>query len=97
MAEIEQRGRIECQCAVRLTEEEMRFLDGMTGYGWKSFIETFQKHMGQSYTRDHLAGGELFFESIRKCIIPILRRTDDARRVFTGERVAAHPPKPDAA
>lgn len=93
MAEIEQRGRIECQCSVRLSEEEMRFLDGMTGYGWKTFIETFSKHMGTAYTREHLKGGELFFESIRTCIIPILRRTDDARAVFSGEKVARHPPK----
>jgi hypothetical protein len=94
MAKIEQRGKIECECVVRLSEEEMRFLDGMTGYGWKGFIETFHKHMGTHYTRDHLKGGEEFFTSIRAAILPILRRTDNARAVFNGEKVAAHPPKP---
>lgn len=73
----------------------MRFLDGMTGYGWKGFIETFHKHMGTSYTRDHLKGGQLFFESIRTCIMPILKRTDEARAVFSGEKEARHPQKPE--
>jgi hypothetical protein len=91
MAKIEQRGTIECECVIRLSEEEMRFLDGMTGYGWKGFIETFHKHMGTSYTRDHLKGGEEFFTSIRACILPILRRTDDARAVFVGEKEARKP------
>lgn len=96
MAKIEQRGTITAECVVRLTEEEMRFLDGMTGYGWKSFIDTFQKYMGTHYTREHLEGGKLFFESIRTCVMPILKRTDDARAVFTGEKEARHPPKPEA-
>lgn len=96
MAKIEQRGKIECDCIVRLTEEEMRFLDGMTGYGWDGFIATFHKHMGTHYTRDHLGGGKLFFETIRSCIMPILKRTDDARDVFDGRKEARHPPKPEA-
>lgn len=94
MAKIEQRGRIECECVVRLTEDEIRFLDAMVGYGWKSFIEVFEAKLGSAYSRDHHAGGELFFETIG-CATGILRRVDDARAVFNGEKEARHPPKPE--
>jgi hypothetical protein len=92
---IEQRPKVECECTIRLTEGEMRFLDAMVGYGWKSFIETFEKHMGQSYVRDYKQSGEVLFHTIREHIPPILARVNDARAVFSGEKIAQHPPKPD--
>lgn len=91
---IEQRPRVECECTIRLTEGEMRFLDAMVGYGWKSFIETFEQHMGQSYVRDHKKHGAEFFQTVREQIPPILARIDDARAVFTGEKVAQPKPTP---
>jgi hypothetical protein len=96
MAKIEQRPKIECECTIRLTEPEMRALDAIVGYGWEGFIKTFKQHMGQSYIRDHEAGGKLLFESVRQCIPGILRRADDARAVFQGEK-EARTPKADAA
>lgn len=93
---IEQRPRVECECTIRLTEGEMRFLDAMVGYGWKSFIETFEKNLGQSYVRDYKKDGAEFFQTIREQIPPILRRVDDARSVFTGEKIAQTKPAPTA-
>lgn len=88
MAKFEQRPTITCNATMQLTEGEMRFLDAMVGYGWKSFIETFEKHMGQSYVRDYKAHGEEFFNSVRAQIPAILNRTNDARAVFSGEKIA---------
>lgn len=89
MAKIEQRPTVQCECTIRLTEPEMRALDAIVGYGWDSFIKTFKQHMGQSYIRDHEAGGKLLFESVRENIPSILHRIDDARKVFNGEKKAA--------
>jgi hypothetical protein len=88
MVKIEQRGKIECDCVIRLTEPEMRALDAIVGYGWDGFIKTFKQHMGQSYIRDHEAGGKLLFETVRSLIPSILRRVDQAREVFDGEKLA---------
>lgn len=87
MAKIEQRGDISCEVVVRLTEAEIRFLDSLVGYGWKNFIEVFETKLGSAYSRDHHAGGKLFFETIG-CATGILRRVDDARAVFSGQKVA---------
>jgi hypothetical protein len=91
MAKIEQRPQIECECIIRLTEPEMRALDAIVGYGWDGFIKTFKQHMGQHYIRDHEAGGKLLFETVRQHIPSILRRADDARAVFQGEKIAQKP------
>lgn len=96
MAKIEQRGHLTFECVVRLTEAEVRFLDAMVGYGWKSFIEVFEAKLGSAYSRDHHDGGKQFFETIG-CATGILRRADDARAVFEGQKIAAHPPKPEVA
>jgi hypothetical protein len=94
---VEQRPKVECDCTIRLTEGEMRFLDAMVGYGWEGFIKVFREKMGVSYIRDYEPDGKELFETLRQTLPSILRRTDDARKVFTGEKVAQHPPKPEAA
>lgn len=94
---VEQRPKVECDCTIRLTEGEMRFLDALVGYGWGSFIAEFRAKLGVSYIRDYEKDGKELFETLRATIPPILRRTDDARAVFSGEKVAQHPPKPEAA
>lgn len=87
MAKIEQRGQITCECIIRLTEAEIRFLDALVGYGWPAFIKVFEEKLGSAYSRDHHGGGKLFFETIG-CATAILRRTDEARSVFEGSKVA---------
>jgi hypothetical protein len=95
MAKLEQRGRIECECVIRLTEAEMRFLDALVGYGWPAFIKVFEGQLGSAYSRDYHDGGKLFFETIG-CATSILQRADDARAVFDGKKIAQHLPKPGA-
>jgi hypothetical protein len=95
MAKIEQRAQITCDVVVRLTEAEIRFLDALVGYGWKSFIKVFEAQLGSAYSQDHHDGGKLFFETIG-CATGILRRVDEARAVFSDEKEARRPsPKPE--
>jgi len=91
MSKVEQRPKVECDCVLRLTEGEMRFLDALVGYGWDSFIEVFREKLGKSYIRDHEVHGKALFEQIRSDFAPILRRTDDARDVFNGRKIATLP------
>lgn len=88
MAKIAQRASIEASAVFTVDEEEMRALDALVGYGFKSFIETFKKHMGESYMRGHEDGLQRFFESIRGHIPSILQRANDAREVFDGTKYA---------
>lgn len=90
---IEQRPKVECDCVIRLSEGEMRFLDALVGYGWDSFIEVFRAKLGTSYIRDYEKDGKELFQTLRGQMPSILRRADDARAVFSGEKVAQHPPK----
>lgn len=97
MAKIVQRATIEASAVFTVDEEEMRALDALVGYGFKGFIETFKKHMGESYMRGHEDGLQRFFESVRGQIPGILARADDARDVFDGKKDARERPKPVAA
>lgn len=91
MAKILQRATIEASAVFTVDEEEMRALDAMVGYGFKQFLSTFQKHLGESYMRGHENGLRRFFESIGAVVSPILSRADDARAVFDGKKNAIFP------
>ena len=91
MAKISQRATIEATASFVVDEEEMRALDALVGYGFDSFIAAFKKNLGESYMRGHEDGLRRFFEAIRRDIPGILSRTDDAREVFDGKKVAARP------
>lgn len=93
MAKITQHATLAASATFSVDEEEMRALDAMVGYGYTSFIDTFKKHMGSHYMSGHEDGLKRFFESIRGNIPRILGRTDDAREVFEGTKLAVHPPK----
>lgn len=95
MSKIEQRPKVECDVVLRLTEGEMRFLDALVGYGWDGFIKVFREKLGTSYIRDYEADGKALFQQIRSDFPSILRRANDARDVFTGQKIAQRP-KPEA-
>jgi hypothetical protein len=91
MAKLEQRPTVTCECSLRLTEGEMRFLDALVGYGWKSFIEVFEGKLGKAYIEAHKASGEEFFAAVRSQIPAILRRADAARAAFNPTPPVADP------
>lgn len=92
MAEIVQRPKVEVTATMQFSEAELRALDALVCYGSDAFIKVFYEHMGKHYMKPHEAGLRTLFESVRQIVPGILQRTDDARRVFTGQRIAAMPP-----
>ena len=97
MAEIVQRPKVEVSVTMQFNEAELRALDALVGYGVEGFLEMFYARLGRHYMQPYEAGLRQLFESVRAVVPGILGRTDDARRVFTGERVAAHRPPPKLA
>jgi len=93
MADIVQRPQVEVSATMQFNEAELRALDALVSYGVDGFLEVFYTKMGKHYLQPHEAGLRLLFKSVRAVVPSILSRTDDARRVFSGERIAAHRPK----
>ncbi len=93
MANITERPDINVSATLEFNEVELRALDALVGYGFDPFIKVFYTKLGQAYMAPHEAGLRSIFKSV-SCVVPgILRRVTDARRVFTGERLATHHPK----
>ncbi|GAG09337.1 unnamed protein product, partial [marine sediment metagenome] len=44
------------ECTLRLTEEEMRALDALTGYGFRPFLKVFYEKMGRHYLEPYEKG-----------------------------------------
>jgi len=95
MAEIVQRPKVEVSATMLFNEAELRALDALVGYGVDPFLKVFYEKLGKHYMQPHEAGLRTLFESVRQIVPSILGRTDDARRVFSGERVALHADTPD--
>lgn len=91
MAEIIQKPNVQVTATFQFNEAELRALDALVGYGVDPFLEAFYAKMGKHYMQPHETGLRSLFESVRQAVPGILSRTDDARRVFTGERLAIHP------
>jgi hypothetical protein len=95
MAEILQLTKVEVTATMKFSEAELRALDALVGYGCDPFLKVFYEKLGKHYMQPHEAGLRTLFESVRETVPAILRRTDDARRVFTGERIAVHTDMPE--
>lgn len=82
MATMLGRPVIEAQATLLLTEEELRALDAVTGYGLKAFMEVFYEKMGRSYLEPHAQGLKTLFETVRARVPSILSAADEARKAF---------------
>lgn len=71
-------------------EEELRALDALAGYGDDAFIKAFYERLGKAYMERHEQGLRRFLSTIREFSPSILSRTNNARAVFVGEKIAAH-------
>ncbi len=87
---IESTPHVTLVLSLSLSEEEARALEALGGYGADAFIKRFYEFLGESYMKPHEAGLRSFLEGT-KSIAGFLTRTDDARLVFTGARVASDP------
>lgn len=82
MAKLDARPSIICECNLLLSENEMRFLDALVGYGWEAFHKTFKEKLGTAYIQGHEKAAKDFFESVRLQIPNILGQIDRAREAF---------------
>ncbi|MCK9377680.1 MAG: hypothetical protein M0P73_16230 [Syntrophobacterales bacterium] len=78
---------IEVTCTLRITEDELRALDALAGYGLEPFLKVFYKEMGAHYLKPHEDGLRRLFRSFREEGGSILSRADSARKVFRGQEV----------
>jgi hypothetical protein len=82
MASIAAKPRIELKVLIELTEDEVRALDALVGYGDDEFIKAFKENLGAYYMQHYEQGLRLFFKSIRTSIPLIIAKTDQARSIF---------------
>jgi hypothetical protein len=69
-------------------------LDALAGYGAEAFLKHFYEKLGKSYMEPHEKGLRSLFQSIRDTsgLASFLRRYEDAKLVFSGEKRAAYHP-----
>jgi hypothetical protein len=68
MAEIKkQHVAISAVLELTISEEELRALDALAGYGADEFIKAFYKVMGEHYLRPYERGLRTFLNSVRGC------------------------------
>lgn len=82
MAQITQKPKVEVLTQFIITEEELRALDALSGYGDDAFIKHFYDHLGKAYMAKHEVGLRTFLKSIRELAPSIIARTDAARKAF---------------
>ena len=92
MAKIGCRPNIAATITLHLSEQEAGALDALVGYGFKSFIETFYKHLGKAYLEPYEDGLRSLFESVRHgdaSVHSFLEKANQARAVFDGRAICA--------
>lgn len=82
MTRLFQRARVETTVGILLSEEEIRALDALVGYGIKPFLAAFYEKLGKHYMQPHEAGLRSLFDTIDKEVRPLLDRADVARSAF---------------
>ena len=82
MAKIVATPTLEVTTQFTVTEEELRALEALAGYGDDAFIKMFYKDLGTHYMKPYEAGLRQFLVSVRSLASPILRKADKAREVF---------------
>lgn len=68
-----------------LTENELRALDALAGYGFKSFIGSFYKLLGIHYMRPFESDLKALFEKVES-LRPQLHAIDEARKKLQGDK-----------
>ncbi len=66
---------------VVLTEQEVRALDAMAGYGFEPFIKQFYSGLGKHYMQPYEAGIKSLFDKVQ-ALQPNLYDIDQARKVL---------------
>jgi hypothetical protein len=88
MAKLTAQPKIELKLRFDIDEEEARALDALAGYGDDAFINVFYEKLGAAYMRDHEDGLRRFLKSVSEFVPGYLSKVNEARKVFTVEKVA---------
>ena len=88
MAHVTMKFELSGRGAFDLSEVEMRALDALVGYGDTSFLKVFKEKVGWAYMRDHEAGLQSLFKSVREQVLPALRDIDRIREDITKAHLA---------
>jgi hypothetical protein len=67
-----------------LDEGEARALHAMFGYGARSFLDVFYKHLGTHYLKPHEPEVFTLAESVNAQLVPALAHFDEVRRLSAG-------------
>jgi hypothetical protein len=66
---------------IKLSEKEARALEAITGYGVKSFLEVFYKHLGSSDLKHYEEGVIQLFETLKIELPWHLNKFDRIRKI----------------
>ncbi len=94
MAKIEERPTIELEVTIRLTEVEARYLYNLASYNHDTILKALEAATGTAYTKEYNQGFHLFLQGCES-LGDAIRKTDQARMVFTGQRVVTKPKDAD--
>ncbi len=75
------------EATISLSENELRALEALAGYGTDKFLEVFYENMGKHYLTPHEAGLRSLFESVRGDGRSLLHRIDAAREAVKKDKV----------
>lgn len=67
---------------LEISEEEIRALDALAGYGADAFLKVFYEKLGKAYMEPYEAGLRSLFATIRDTAPGIVRRADAAREAL---------------
>ena len=73
---------IETEITFKINEAELRALDALVGYGYKSFLKVFYEKMGKAYLEPHANGLKTFFDSVDE-MRPLLGKIDAAKKILS--------------
>lgn len=82
MSDLTAKAAIQLHVVFQLSESEARALEALVGYGDDAFIGAFYERLGQHYMQPHEKGLRSLFKSVRDQMPGILKRADDARKIF---------------
>lgn len=89
MAKVRTRAQVHVQVTLEIDEEELMALDALAGYGADPFLKVFYEKLGAHYLEPHEAGLRRLFTEVRTHAGRIQKKSQDARDVFDGVKVAA--------
>lgn len=86
MAEIAGQPRITLRVTMSLSEEEARALEAIASYDHQVVLQLCYQHLGRAYLQPHEGGFLSLLRSAREHLPRLLKRADEARAVFDGEK-----------